>query len=66
MTMKWNIKLDMENLTDGLIAIHSFLTSRWLSGCFNFLTYRTKILKFYCQRALAHLPLPQPHQPSQV
>jgi len=35
--MKWNIKLDMENMTDGLIAIHSLLTRI----CFNFLAHRT-------------------------
>lgn len=54
MTMKLNIKLDRENRNDGLTSRHSLPTLL----CFNFLSHRTKILKFYCQSTLAHLSLP--------
>ena len=45
MTMKWNIKLKMKNLTGGLTTRHSLPTRM----CLNFFSHRTKILKFYCQ-----------------
>ena len=42
MTMKKNIKLDIENWTDIMTDLHSLPTRM----CFNFFTHRTKILKF--------------------
>ena len=38
-------KPGMKNETDRQITRHSLATQM----CFNFLTHRTKILKFYCQ-----------------
>lgn len=59
MTMKWNIKLVMENLIGGLTARYLLPTGM----CSNFFSHRTKILKFYCLPTLAHLP--QPYKPTQ-
>lgn len=45
LTIIWNIKLGMKNENDRQITRHSLPTRMY----FNFLTHRTKILKFYCQ-----------------
>lgn len=56
--MKYNIKLVLKNKNIGLKAGHTLPTLLFN----NFFSHRTKILKFYYQPTLVHLPLPPARQ----